>query len=247
MKKELIFGIHSVTSKLENNLSSIISIFIQKNIQNKQIKNILSIAKRHKIPIETISKEKLNKLTKSFSHQGIAMFAQKEKELSETDLFSLIDKLDHDPFLLILDNIQDPQNLGACIRSANAAGVDAVIIPKNNSAKLNETVRKVASGACDFTPLITVTNITNTIKKLKDLNIWIYGTTLKDNSTNIYETSFAKKIALVMGSESKGIRNLTEKNCDFLIHIPMKGKIESLNISAAAAISMFEIAKHIDR
>jgi 23S rRNA (guanosine2251-2'-O)-methyltransferase len=160
----------------------------------------------------------------------------------EDQLFGLLDKLMVPPFLLILDCIQDPHNLGACLRSANAAGVHAVIAPKDRSVSLTDVVRRVACGAAEKTPLINVTNLARTMKELQKKGIWMVGTQLAANR-NLFECKLTGPLALVVGSEGEGIRRLTAETCDDLVSIPMLGSVESLNVSVSAGICLFEAVR----
>lgn len=175
-------------------------------------------------------------------HQGV-LAEIKTKQLNEHDLWSLLaqrlQEPTRPPFLLVLDEVQDPHNLGACLRSANAAGVDAVIIPQDRSASMTATVRKIAAGAAETTPVFSVTNLASTLEKLKKSGIWCYG--LDQSATQlIYATQLTGALALVLGAEDKGLRRLTRERCDGLIAIPMVGTVSSLNVSVAAGICLFE-------
>ncbi len=179
-----------------------------------------------------MKKQRRNKHSE-FSHQADI------KSYNENHLFDLLDNLDSPPFLLILDQVQDPHNLGACLRSAEAAGVHAVIAPKDRSVDITETVVNIASGAAEKIPFIKVTNLARCIEQLKERNIWVMGTS--DQAENsIYETNLKGAIAIVMGSEGDGIRKLTAEKCDNLIKIPMVGTVDCLNVSVATGISLFE-------
>jgi 23S rRNA (guanosine2251-2'-O)-methyltransferase len=162
--------------------------------------------------------------------------------LDENRLLELIDKLDHPPLLLILDTVQDPHNLGACLRTADAVGVDAVIAPKDRSVGLTDTVRRVACGGAERVPFSQVTNLARLIKQLQEKNIWIIGTD-SEASDDIYKADLTGPVALVMGSEGEGLRRLTKESCDKVVRIPMKGSVESLNVSVAAAVCLFEIVR----
>lgn len=161
---------------------------------------------------------------------------------NEDDLYTLIEQLDHDPFLLVLDGIQDPHNLGACLRSADAAGVDAVIAPKDRAVSITDTVIEIASGAAQNIPFIQVTNLSRCLDKLKEYNIWLVGTS--DHATQtLYQTDLKGPLALIMGAEGRGIRRLTEEKCDFLVNIPMNGSVECLNVSVATGVCLFEAVR----
>nr|WP_241974174.1 23S rRNA (guanosine(2251)-2'-O)-methyltransferase RlmB [Candidatus Pantoea edessiphila] len=182
-----------------------------------------------------------SKLKKGDNHQGILATIKYINQYSENFLKNIIDDVKK-PLLLVLDCITDPHNLGACIRTADAAGVNAVIVPKNRSASLNETVQKVSSGAAAHVPLIRVTNISRTLCLLQKHNILVVGTT-NTSESNLYQKKLNLPLALVMGSESTGIRYLTRKYCDELVSIPMYGCISSLNVSVATGICLFEIMR----
>jgi 23S rRNA (guanosine2251-2'-O)-methyltransferase len=154
----------------------------------------------------------------------------------------MLDGLDHPPLLLILDGVTDPHNLGACLRTADAAGVDAVIAPKDNSAPLNATVRKVACGAAEVVPYIQVTNLARTMKDIQGRGIWITGTA-GEAEQSVYQANLTGPVALVMGAEGKGMRRLTRENCDYLINLPMAGSVSSLNVSVATGVCLFEAVR----
>ncbi len=160
----------------------------------------------------------------------------------EAFLFSLIEKTTAPPFLLILDNVQDPHNLGACLRSADGAGVQAVIIPKDRSVHLTDTVRSIACGAAEHIPLVEVTNLARVLDQLKDQGVWLVGTA-DQAPKSLYELDLTGPLALVMGSEGKGLRRLTAEKCDFLASIPMYGKVESLNVSVATGVCLYEAVR----
>lgn len=180
------------------------------------------------------------------NHQGVIAFVQPSKGVDETELYQLLEGLSEAPLLMVLDGVTDPHNLGACLRSANAAGVHAVIVPKDNSAGLNEVVRKVACGAAELTPLVTVTNLARTLKKLQDLGLWVVGTT-GDSQVAIYDAPLTGPLVIVMGAEGCGMRRLTRELCDHLAYIPMAGGVSSLNVSVAAGVCLFEAVRQRQR
>lgn len=161
---------------------------------------------------------------------------------SEDDLYRIIENLDEDPFLLILDGIQDPHNLGACLRTADGAGVHAVISPKDRAVSITNTVREIASGGAESVPFIQVTNLARTMERLKELGIWLVGTSDRAEKS-IYEIDLKGPVAIVVGSEGKGIRRLTAEYCDFLAYIPMRGRVECLNVSVATGVCLFEAVR----
>ena len=176
-------------------------------------------------------------------HQGVIALCQwRDTTKDEAFLIRLLDELPHPPLLLVLDEITDPHNLGACLRTADAAGVDAVIVPRDNSAPMNLTVRKVASGAAEKVNLVAVTNLSRTLAALQQRGIWMYGTAGEAEQT-LYQADLTGPVALVMGSEGKGMRRLTREHCDYLLSIPMAGAVSSLNVSVAAGVCLFEAVR----
>ncbi|MDQ8039581.1 MAG: 23S rRNA (guanosine(2251)-2'-O)-methyltransferase RlmB [Rickettsiella sp.] len=238
-KKEFIFGFHAVTTILNKAPERVLQLFRQEGRNDQRIQSIIQLAKNQHIPQQILSKLQLDKKAEGGRHQGILIEVNSLPVKDDNYLFSLIENLTKPAFLLVLDEIQDPHNLGACLRSANAADVDAVIITQHRSVGLTSTVRKIASGAAETTPLITVTNLASTLKKLKKVGIWIYG--LEEMTTqSIYNTDLTGPLGLVLGAEGKGLRHLTRELCDGLITIPMHGTVESLNVSVAAGVCLFE-------
>lgn len=238
MKEQLIYGIHTIAAFLDKQPQNILSVFVQQDRLDAQTNNVVAQAKKNSIAVQPISKEKLAALLPDVNHQGVAAKVSLIVH-SENDLEKIITSLIEPAFLLILDGVQDPHNLGACLRSANAAGVHAVIVPKNNATGLTPIVHKVASGAAAVTPFIQVTNLARTLGKLKELGIWIYGTS-SIAKKSLYSTDLKGPIALVLGGEGKGLRRLTEEYCDEILSIPTRGTVESINVSVATGICLFE-------
>ncbi|UNB92192.1 MAG: 23S rRNA (guanosine(2251)-2'-O)-methyltransferase RlmB [gamma proteobacterium endosymbiont of Trioza apicalis] len=232
---EIVYGKHSVCALLKYNPKNIIKIYISEKNKNY---NILKKIKELNINFKIIDYKWLNKKTNGAVHQGVLAYINIKRFYKEKDLIKLF-KYKNISLLLILDSVTDPHNLGACLRCAEAAGVQAVIIPRNKSVKLNSTVKKVSSGASEAIPLIYVTNISRTLCILRKFNIRIIGTTVKTKKF-LYQSKLNRPIAFVMGSENKGIRYLTSKYCDEFIKIPMLGTVSSLNVSVATAICLFE-------
>lgn len=249
VQKEVIFGFHAIYALLTTYPEKVVQIFCQAGREDKRMLAILDIAKRQSIPIHTMSKNKLDHTVDFAVHQGIVAEIKTRTSLTEQDLFQLLAKraiesesTQQPAFLLLLDEIQDPHNLGACLRSANAAGVDAVIIPQDRSVSITPAVRKIAAGAADITPVITVTNLANTLRKLKKTGMWLYG--LDEAATElIYNTQLTGSLGLIVGAEGKGLRRLTRELCDGLIAIPMLGSVSSLNVSVAAGVCLFEAVR----
>ncbi len=246
VKKEYIFGFHAITSLLKTHPERICQLYRQEGRDDKRMLEILRLAESQQIPIQTLSKIKCDEWSNNAIHQGVLAEIKISKQLSEPDLFTWLSQHSQNenkpPFLLVLDEVQDPHNLGACLRSANAAGADAVIIPQDRSVSMTPIVRKIAAGAAEMTPLFIVTNLATTLDKLKKAGVWCYG--LDQSATQlIYDTALTGSLALVLGAEGKGLRRLTKERCDGLIAIPMAGSVSSLNVSVAAGICLFEAVR----
>ncbi len=239
MSKSIICGIHAVESALRNDPENIGQIWLEKNSRNDRLKKLLQLVEENGLRITTQPAEKLDKMAGNNRHQGIVAEYFKLKSWTENDLYDLLDGLEETPFLLVLDGVTDPHNLGACLRTAEGAGVHAVIAPKDNAASITPTVRKVASGAAEVVPFIPVTNLARTLDMLKERGIWLTGTSDKAKQT-LYQADLKGAIALVMGAEGAGIRRLTEERCDYLISIPMQGQVSSLNVSVATGVCLYE-------
>ncbi len=238
---EWIFGIHALDSAILRNPENIVQIIIAKNNTNHRLDGIVATAKQLGLRITAEPITNLNRHCKE-RHQGIIALIKVPKLPDESDLKNDIKKIET-PFILVLDNIEDPRNLGACLRSADAAGVDMVIFSKHKSAGLTPVAKKTAAGAADSLKIYQVTNIVKALEILKDNGVWISGTDLADNSTSIYQADLKGSVAIVLGNEGKGIRPLVKKHCDFLIHIPMFGTVQSLNVSVATGIVLFEAVR----
>lgn len=237
MKKNIIFGFHAVIARLRHEASSIDEIYYDESRNDKRMMNFLSQAKSANVRLIKANAERLFHLAGSDRHQGVVARAQTLSLAKTVD--ELLDAINEPPLLLILDGVTDPHNLGACLRVADSVGAHAIIAPKDKSVGINATVSKVASGAAETLPYITVTNLARTIRELKEQNIWVYGTSDQATKT-IYETDFTSGVALVMGAEGQGLRRLTQETCDELISIPMFGHVESLNVSVASGICLYE-------
>lgn len=238
-KQEWVIGIHAVAELLRQQPESVQRLLVLEGREDDRHRRIVELARKARIKVEQVPKRVLN-LSAPGVHQGVAAQCEVEdRSRNEAFLHNLLEQLEHEPLLLVLDGVTDPHNLGACLRSADAAGVDAVILPKDNSASVNMTVRKVACGAAETVNLITVTNLQRCLIGLQERGVWIVGTT-GDAETNLYQQDLTGSIALVMGSEGKGMRRLTRETCDFLVSLPMAGSVSSINVSVATGVSLFE-------
>ena len=238
---ELIYGLHTMTAVIEHEPERLIELFVLKGREEERLLYIINEARRLDISVQFCQRKALDDKCSGEQHQGIVAIAKPGKVLSEHDLDSIL-KNEPSPFILVLDGVTDPHNLGACLRTADAAGVHAVVVPKDKSASLSPTVRKVACGAAEVIPLIQVTNLSRTLKAMKDNGVWIIGTA-GEAEQSLYECKLSGPTALVMGSEDKGMRRLTRENCDELIKLPMAGSVSSLNVSVATGVCLYEIVR----
>lgn len=242
-QKHVVYGLHAVKALVSHHPATIKTLFVQDHRNDKRAEEILALARQKSVLVSVVRKEKLDTLSDQAAHQGfVADVLPNRKPLDEEDLLTLLDQLKTPPFLLILDMIQDPHNFGACLRTADAAGVHAVIIPKDNSVGITAAVCKTASGAVETIPLIQVTNLSRTMSELKSRGIWLIGMA-EEAEISLFEQDLTGPIALVIGQEGQGLRRLTKASCDFLLKIPMAGTVSSLNASVATGITLFEAVK----
>ena len=236
---EIIYGIHAVEAALRNQSENVLQVFVQQGRNDNRIKKIVDIAKNSGVSLHSISNDKLKEKCPKARHQGVVA----EIRAGRSGTVTLDDVLEKESvLLLVLDEVQDPHNIGACLRTADAIGVDAVVVSKNRSPALTPVIRNVASGAAETVPYIMVSNIARALEKIKDNNVWVMGTSGEVSHT-VYDCNVNNRLALVMGSEGKGMRRLTREACDELISIPMQGSVESLNISVATAVCLYEIRR----
>lgn len=234
-----VVGIHAVEAALHNKNRQFRRLLVLSGRHDRAIAPILTLAKQKHLTVTELSREALTTLVGQDKHQGVALEVTKSVQTgNENDLSTLLDAVSN-PFLLILDGVQDPHNLGACLRTADGAGITGVIVPKDNAVGLNDTVAKVAAGAAESVPFFVVTNLARTMEQLKERGIWLYGFSDKAKSL-VYQGDFTGPLAMVMGAEGKGLRQLTEKNCDVLYALPMLGQVSSLNVSVATGIVLYE-------
>ncbi len=235
-----IYGIHAVTAFLEKTPEQVKQLWLQDGRQDKRVMTLQTMAQRLEIDVQTTSTKHLDKMLPSANHQGvIAQIISQGKTFTEDDLPQLLEQAQPKPFILVLDGVTDPHNLGACLRTADAAGIHFVIAPKDNAASLTPVVRKVACGAAESVPFITVTNLARTLAWLKQQGVWLFGTAGEAEQT-IYQAEMTGAVAIVMGAEGSGLRRLTKEHCDYLIKIPMSGTVSSLNVSVATGVCLFE-------
>lgn len=240
-QQEWLYGIHALESVVQREPERLIELFVLKGRDDDRLLNIINQARRFGIAVQFCQRKTLDDKVNGEQHQGVVARAKPGKQYNENDLDQIVESQEH-PFLLILDGVTDPHNLGACLRTAEAAGAHAVVVPKDKSAALTPTVRKVASGAADVIPLVQVTNLARTLRDIQQAGVWIIGTA-GEAKQNLYDCKLRGPIALVMGAEGKGMRRLTREHCDELIKLPMAGTVTSLNVSVATGVCMFEIVR----
>ncbi len=240
MTEEILTGIHTVSAVLSLNPGRVRQVYVNEKRRNDRLISVLRVVNELGLPLKEVSREKLDNLAENQIHQGIIARCEAMPARGETELLWDVKALKHPAMLLVLDGIQDPHNLGACVRTLNSAGGDAIVIPKDRSSPVTSVVHKTASGAMETTPVYTVTNLSRTLQRLKeDCGLWIFGTGDKAEN-NLYRADFTVPFALVLGAEGKGMRRLVTEHCDELLTIPMKGSVSSLNVSVAAGICCYE-------
>jgi 23S rRNA (guanosine2251-2'-O)-methyltransferase len=244
---QYVYGIHAVDSLLRRNAKSVQRLLLQTGRDDKRITGLLELARNQGVAVVREARAELDKLA-SGRHQGAVAEVREaggtaaSNLWSEAELLQAVDNKAGPVLILVLDGVTDPHNLGACLRSADAAGVDAVVVPKDNSADLTPVTQKVACGAAEVVPFVRVTNISRTLQALQARGVWLYGTD-GEAEKSLYDSDLTTSLALVMGAEGKGMRRLTREQCDFLIHLPMAGSVSSLNVSVATGICLFEAVR----
>jgi len=236
-----VFGLHAVEALLKQRPADIKKIMVQRGREDQRMQLVLDTAKAAGVAISFAGKNDLNDLVTG-NHQGIVAVCREPKGRDEAELPGLVTGLSESALILVLDGVTDPHNLGACLRSADAAGVHAVIAPKDKSVGLNATVRKVACGAADVVPFFAVTNLARTLKQLQELGVWVFGTA-GEAEGYLWDSDLTVPTAVVMGAEGKGMRRLTRECCDYLVKLPMAGEVSSLNVSVATGIALFEAVR----
>lgn len=242
---DVVFGIHAINELIKRAPERFIEIWFLKGREDERLKPIINLSRKYGIPAQLVNRKVLDEKSDGEQHQGVIARVKPGKTFTENDLDDIVaqaEKKDEAPFLLILDGVTDPHNLGACLRNADAAGVHAIVVPKDNAARLTATVRKVAVGAAESVPLVQVTNLARTMKQLQQMGVWIVGTAGETDKC-LYDVKLSGPMALVMGAEGKGMRRLTKETCDELVKLPMAGTVSSLNVSVATGICLFEIVR----
>ena len=237
-----IAGINAVASAIEHDGENVREVLLEAGGRNPRIVEIEGNARRLGIEVRRVAQQALDGVAGGLRHQGAVARYAAARTWDEHELEGLVEAAEGRALVLVLDGVQDPHNLGACLRSAAAAGVTAVVFPKDKAVQVNATVRKTSSGAADTLPIFSVTNLSRTLRDLQKAGVWIYGFA-GDADASLYALDLKGNVALVMGSEGDGLRRLTRENCDQLVKIPMPGKFESLNVSVATGIALFEAVR----
>lgn len=238
----VIYGIHAVQAALQRDASNIIEVMIESGRKDARVQVLLDKVAVQHTEVRRVTGKELDALVPDARHQGVVARCRAVTVWQEDDLDPLLDALSVPPLLLVLDGVQDPHNLGACLRSADAAGVHAVIAPRDRAVGLTPVVRKVASGAAETVPFIQVTNLARTLRMLKDKGLWTVGADAEGGG-DVFSADLRGPTVLVMGAEGQGMRRLTREHCDLLVRIPMQGTVESLNVSVATGICLFEAVR----
>ena len=237
-----IAGINAVSAALEHDLSHVREVLVEAGSKNPRLTEIEETSRRHEISVRRVALQALDGVAGGLRHQGVIARYEAPRQVEESALAELIEAANGKALILVLDGVQDPHNLGACLRSAAAAAVTAVIIPKDKAAPINATVRKTSAGAADRIPVISVTNLARTLRAIKDAGVWVYGLD-GEATTGLHGVDFRGNVALVLGGEGEGMRRLTREHCDGLLKIPMPGDMESLNVSVATGVALFEAVR----
>lgn len=242
MLNETIFGFHAIETRLKRDAASLLAVRLDAKRKDARAKKLAAALQQAKVPLEWVDKAALGRLVGKVNHQGVVAEIRPRTQQGEQALWALLETLAHPGLLLVLDQVTDPHNLGACLRSANGAGVDAVILPKDGACAVNDTVSRVASGAAELTPVFYVSNLARTLNTLKDKQYWLTG--LGDRAEqSVYEAELTGACVLVLGAEGAGLRRLTAETCDQLVSLPMAGEVSSLNVSVATGIALYEAVR----
>ena len=233
----VIHGFHAVTARIRQHADSVLEIYVDTQRRDPRVRDLLKLAETNGVRVLPVDSKRLDGMAGNARHQGIAARVDATQKVRHLD--DVLDTLTEPPLLLVLDGVQDPHNLGACLRSADAFGVHAVIAPKDRAVGLNATVEKVACGAAETVPYITVTNLARTLRELQERDIWVVGTD-SEAETDLHGFRHSGALAWVLGAEGEGLRRLTRETCDQLVSIPMLGSVESLNVSVSAGVCLFE-------
>lgn len=243
--EQYVYGLHAVAELVRRDPLGVLSVWVQQDRHDERLETLRTQLQEHGLNPQGASRRALDRMTRSASHQGVVARYRPTARPRDADLPALLEAGDRPVFVLVLDQVVDPRNLGACLRTAAAAGVDAVVVPRHRSAPLTAAARKVASGAADLVPLITVGNLASALATMRAAGVNVVGAA-GDAAKALYETDLSGPVALVLGGEERGLRRLTREACDDLVRIPMANGVQSLNVSAAAAVFVFEARRQRD-
>ncbi|MGB5324415.1 MAG: 23S rRNA (guanosine(2251)-2'-O)-methyltransferase RlmB [Pseudomonadales bacterium] len=244
-KTEYVYGINAVHALIEHYPARVLQVYVGRERNDQRLASLCASASQHSVQLSSLERKEFDVLLKqaglaeSVIHQQVLARCKPAEVMDENFLQALLKRLEQPALLLLLDGVTDPHNLGACMRSANAAGANAVIVPRDNAVHLTPAVRKVASGAAELTPLVVVKNLARCIESLQQAGVWVMGAA-GESKQSVYQLDLASSTALVLGAEGSGLRRLTRERCDSLFAIPMRGQVESLNVSVAAGVCLFE-------
>ncbi|MEC7121307.1 MAG: 23S rRNA (guanosine(2251)-2'-O)-methyltransferase RlmB [Pseudomonadota bacterium] len=241
-KPEYHYGVHAVEALLQTQPEQVLSLFVLQGRDDQRIQQLLKLAAPYGIAIQPASRDGLAKLAGNPQHQGIMAAVRPVPSLDERDLEDLVEQTPN-VLLLVLDNVTDPHNLGACIRTAAAMGAQAVVVPRDRAASLTPTARKVAAGGAELVKFVQVTNLARTLQRLQDQGVFVVGTLLDDSAKPLDQINLTGRLAIVMGAEDTGMRRLTQERCDQLAYIPMQGQLQSLNVSVATGMALYEACR----
>ena len=236
-----VFGLHAVKALLNSAPKRVKQLQLLKGRQDKALQGVVALAEMYGVSISYVNRQVLDDAADG-NHQGVLAHCLPAESMSEDDLYSMLDKLEEPAFLLILDGVTDPHNLGACMRSAEAAGAHAVVAPKDRASGITPTALKVSSGAAERLPFIQVTNLARVLRELQQKGVWLVGTS-GDSEVTLFEVDLKGPLGIILGAEERGIRRLTREHCDQVVYIPMQGGAESLNVSVAAGVCLFEAGR----
>jgi 23S rRNA (guanosine2251-2'-O)-methyltransferase len=240
-KRDLVYGLHAVRAVIDRAPERVLELWMAEPRQDARARDLKERVHGAGLKVQMVGNESLAKLAGDVTHQGVVAAVRPLKPWDEETLIASLNEAPN-PLLLVLDGVTDPHNLGACLRTADAAGARAVILPKDRSATVDAVARKVAAGAAEFVPVATVTNLARALARLKQSGVWVVGTD-GEAEQPLYAADLNRPLALVLGAEGQGMRRLTRDSCDFLVRIPMAGQVESLNVSVAAGIALFEAGR----
>ena len=241
MSERTIYGINTVVKALERQGDKLLRIYLQEGMRGKRATRLHDVLNQHQVRVERVTDEELQRLTGTDKHQGVAAALIDNGPLDDHQALALVESL-AEPLILVLDSMEDPRNFGACLRTADAAGVDLVVVGRSRGVEITPVVSKVASGAAETQPVARVSNLARFLRALQDLNVWLVGTD-ESGPTAVFDANLTGATAIVMGAEGKGLRRLTRECCDTLVHLPMQGAVESLNVSVAAGVCLYEAVR----